>query len=102
MLVCRLSVGLVVVAVLVLPLPALGQDYQRETDRLAEEVATAVTKAELRNIAVMDFTDLQGNVQEIGRFMAEELTTSLVLQNRSFKTIDRANLRSILSEQKLT
>ncbi|HVT56993.1 MAG TPA: CsgG/HfaB family protein [Thermoanaerobaculia bacterium] len=49
-----------------------------------------------------DFTDLQGNVQEIGRFMAEELTTSLVLQNRAFKTIDRANLRSILDEQKLT
>ena len=74
------------------PLPALAQDYQRETDRLAEEIAAAVTKADLKNVAVMDFTDLQGNVQEIGRFMAEELTTSLVLQNRSFKTIDRANL----------
>ncbi|HVT18560.1 MAG TPA: FlgO family outer membrane protein [Thermoanaerobaculia bacterium] len=90
------------VLAIVLPLPMMAQDYQRETDRLAEEIATAVTKAELRHVAVMDFTDLQGNVQEIGRFMAEELTTSLVLQNRAFKTIDRANLRSILDEQKLT
>lgn len=81
---------------------AQAQDYQREIDRIAEEVAASVQKSGLKNIAVVDFTDLQGNVQEIGRFMAEELTTSLVLGERSFKTIDRANLRSILSEQKLT
>jgi curli biogenesis system outer membrane secretion channel CsgG len=81
---------------------AEAQDYQREFDRIAEEVAAAVQKSGLKNIAVVDFTDLQGNVQEIGRFMAEELTTSLVLGQRSFKTIDRANLRNILAEQKLT
>jgi TolB-like protein len=81
--------------------PAKAQDYQREIDRIAEEVAASVQKSGLKNIAVVDFTDLQGNVQEIGRFMAEELTTSLVLGQRSFKTIDRANLRSILNEQKL-
>jgi len=38
----------------------------------------------------------------MGRFIAEELTTSLVLSERPFKTIDRANLRMILEEQKLS
>jgi len=100
---CRATAGLLVaIAAFTLLPPAAAQDYQRETDRLAEEIAASVTKSQLRNVAVMDFTDLQGNVQEIGRFIAEELTTSLVLQSRSFKTIDRANLRNILAEQKLT
>src|SRR5215213_1905761 len=85
-----------------LPRLVAAQDYQREIDRLAEEVAASAESAGLKNIAVMDFTDLQSNVQEIGRFMSEELTTSLVLKKRPFRTIDRANLRSILVEQKLT
>jgi len=100
-------VGLAVLLMVIIfaslgPQAAKAQDYQREIDRIAEEVAASVQKSGLKNIAVVDFTDLQGNVQEIGRFMAEELTTSLVLGERSFKTIDRANLRNILSEQKLT
>jgi hypothetical protein len=85
-----------------LPGSAESQDYQHEIDRLAGEVANTAAKAGLKNIAVTDFTDLKGNVQEMGRFIAEELTTSLVLSERPFKTIDRANLRMILEEQKLS
>ena len=84
------------------PTPLASQEYQREVDRIAEEVSETVSKAALKNVAVLDFTDLQGNVQELGRFMAEELTTSLVLKERPFRTIDRANLRSILLESKLS
>jgi len=82
--------------------PTHPQDYQQQVDRLAEDIAATVTKLDLKNIAVLDFTDLQGHTQELGRFLAEELTTSLVLKERSFKTIDRSNLRSILQEQKLS
>jgi len=84
------------------PAPLVSQEYQREVDRIAEEVSETASKAGLKNVAVLDFTDLQGNVRELGRFMAEELTTSLVLKDRPFKTIDRANLRSILLESKLS
>ena len=93
---------LALLVVILLPASAKPQDYQHEIDRLAAEVAGIVAKAELKNVAVVDFTDLKGNVQEIGRFIAEELTTSLVLSERPFKTIDRANLRTILEEQKLS
>lgn len=84
------------------PRPSASQEFQREIDRIAEEISTTAAKAELKNVAVLDFTDLQGNVQELGRFMAEELTISLVLKERPFKTIDRANLRNILLENKLS
>lgn len=76
--------------------------YQEEVDRIADEVATKVSRANLKSVAVLDFTDLQGNVQEVGRLIAEELTTSLVLKDRQFRTIDRTNLRSILVENSLS
>ncbi len=82
--------------------PLKAQDYQQQIDKLAEDVAGTATKLDLKNIAILDFTDLQGNTQELGRFLAEELTTSLVLKERSFKTIDRSHLRSILQEQRLS
>jgi TolB-like protein len=95
------SVGLLLL-ILLYPIPVQSQDYQQQIDRLAEEIAATVTKVGLKNIAVLDFTDLQGNTPELGRFLAEELTTSLVLKDRSFKTIARSNLRTIIQEQKLS
>jgi TolB-like protein len=90
-----------IIAVLISPLPAQPQDYQQQIDRLAEEIAATVTKVGIKNLAILDFTDLQGSTPELGRFLAEELTTSLVLKDRSFRTIARSNLRSIIQEQKL-
>jgi TolB-like protein len=93
---------LALTASLVSAVPLHSQDYQQQIDRLAEDIAATVTKFDLKSIAILDFTDLQGNTPELGRFLAQELTTSLVLKERSFRTIDRANLRSILQEQKLS
>lgn len=101
----RRIVALILSGVLILFMsgaPGSAQDYQPQIDQLAEDIAITTTRFGLRNIAVLDFTDLQGNTQELGRLLAEELTTSLVLKERSFKTIDRSNLRSILQEQKLS
>jgi curli production assembly/transport component CsgG len=45
---------------------------------------------------------LAGSSREFSLQLAGELTTSLVLKDRSFKTIARSNLRTILQEQKLS
>jgi len=45
--------------------------------------------------------DLQGNVTELGRFLAEELSGALVNDSRGFRVIDRAHLKAILQEHKL-
>lgn len=66
--------------------------------RLAEEIAnTGKTK-----IAVVDFTDLQGNITELGRFLAEEVSAVLVQAGKRFEVIDRVHLKSILREHKLS
>jgi hypothetical protein len=61
-----------ILAAMIFPGPTQSQDYQQQIDRLAEEIAATVTKVGLKNIAILDFTDLQGNTPELGRFLAEE------------------------------
>ena len=52
-------------------------------------------------MAVVDFTDLQGNVTELGRFFAQEISTSLAMEGKTFEVVDRTHLNSILAEHQL-
>lgn len=69
---------------------------------LVDEISAGAERAGAKRLTVADFTDLQGQVTELGRFVAEELATSLVLARPRFGVVDRANLRSILAEHKLS
>ena len=51
-------------------------------------------------IAVIEFSDLNGNVTEFGMYLSEELITRLFL-TRKFDVIERQLLNKVLSEQKL-
>ena len=51
---------------------------------------------------MLDFTDLQGSSSELGRYIAEQLSVDLVMGKHDFAVLDRANLKSILAEHKLT
>jgi TolB-like protein len=50
----------------------------------------------------VDFNDLQGNITELGRFLAEEFSTALVSSGKGFEVVDRTHLKSILAEHKLS
>ena len=54
-----------------------------------------------KKVAVVDFTDLQGNVTQLGRFIAEELSIALAGDAKDFEVIDRSSIRVILQEHKL-
>ena len=70
---------------------------------LGEKLAVTVKEKAKKKVTVLDFTDLQGNPRgELGKYIAEQLTVDLVLQKRDFAVLDRANLRKILAEHKLT
>ena len=77
--------------------PALAQDLKPVSASLAHRIEASGRKT----VAVIDFTDLQGNVTELGRFLAEELSVDLVNDAKSFKVIDRTHLKAILHEHKL-
>jgi len=78
--------------------PSMDSELSTLTDKLANQIKEHGKK----KIAVLDFTDLQGGASELGRYIAEQLTVDFVIGKRDFSILDRANLKSILAEHKLT
>jgi TolB-like protein len=73
----------------------------KETAGLAERIGRALVAKGKKKVAVTDFVDLQGRPTELGRFLAEQLSVELV-NAPGISVMDRANLRSILAEHKLS
>jgi TolB-like protein len=73
-----------------------------ELTKLTEDLAAKVTTNGSKKITVLDLTDLQGGSSELGKYIAEQLTVDFVMSKRDFAVLDRANLKSILAEHKLT
>ncbi len=82
--------------------PAQTQQMDKELSNLADKLAVLIKDQGKKKVAVMDFTDLQGGGSELGKYIAEELTVGLVMAKRDFSVLDRANLRRVLAEHKLT
>lgn len=78
------------------------QAYEREIGILASTLATSIKNHGKKVIAVVDFTDLEGNTNELGRFVAEELAGELINTNKGFDVVDRNHLKSLLAENKLS
>lgn len=83
---------------------ALAQDQSMDAtlSSLAADLAGQIKDHGNKKVTVLDFTDLQGNYSELGRYIAEQLTVDLVMSKHDFAVLDRANLKQILAEHKLT
>ena len=68
---------------------------------LADKVSKALIAKGFKNIAAIDFTDLQGQPTELGRYLSERLSVEIV-STAGVSMVDRANIKSILAEHKLT
>jgi len=64
--------------------------------QLAAQLADAISKSGKKTAAVADFTDLDGNVTELGRFLAEETSGDLAAAAKDFQVIDRTQLKANL------
>jgi hypothetical protein len=69
--------------------------YEKQVLEVAQVVAAGLDPASAQTVAVSDFTDLQGNVTELGRFLAEELSVALASPG-TLEVIDRGHLRVLL------
>jgi len=76
--------------------------YENEIKDISSTMFRDITDAGKKTIAVADFTDLQGNVTELGRFLAEEFSVALAGAGKGFEVIDRTHLKSIIAEHKLS
>lgn len=79
-----------------------AQSYDKELTELAASVSKYLQTDGRKKATVLDFMDLQGNVNELGRFLAEEFSVALVMNRKGFAVVDRANLKTILAEHKLS
>lgn len=76
--------------------------YDKELKGLSDTLAGKIAKNSKKSVAVVDFTDLQGNITELGRFIAEEISVNLTMAEKGFEVIDRNHLKTLLTEHKLS
>ena len=93
------------IAAIVLGLTWFGsvyaQDFDKEVTGLTDKLTKALVAKGIKKIVLVDFVDLQGHATEFGRFLAEQMTVEMA-NAEGISVVDRANIKSILSEHKLT
>src|SRR5439155_21462091 len=77
-----------------------GLDQQLAT--FADTLASEVKQSGRKKVSVLDFTDLRGKDSDLGLYLADKITVALVKKRKDFSVMDRANLKRILEELKLT
>jgi len=83
-------------------IPGVLHAYEKEIKTITSTLAESIAASGKKSIAVVDFTDLQGNVTELGRFLSEEFSVALSETGNKFEVVDRTQLKSILKEQHFT
>lgn len=92
----------IIPVILLLLNPNFSTAYEKEIRTISLGLTENIVKAGKKMVAVVDFTDLQGNVTELGRFLAEEFSVSFAGAGKGFEVVDRTHLKSILAEHKLS
>ncbi len=78
-------------------------DLESGISELAQQISKNMTETGKKKIAIIEFSDLDGNITAFGQFLAEELITQLfMISPGQFEVVERRQLMKVLSEQKLT
>ena len=79
----------VIVAILLYcpPRQASADEFGSQLASLAGSIAEQVKKSNIKNIAVADFVDLRNETNELGRLLAEEITTALIGSGGDYSVI---------------
>jgi TolB-like protein len=75
--------------------------YEESLKQLAEGVIADAVKAKRERLAVLDFTDAKGAVTPVGQFLAEELSTQILVAGE-LKVVDRKLASSTLKKLNVT
>jgi hypothetical protein len=85
-----------------LPFASIAQQpFGNTITQMASELRTGLVAKQVKSAAVLDFTDLDGITTQLGKLLAEETSLALV-GGDDLKIIDRANLKRLMDEHKLT
>jgi len=78
-----------------------GLSYEESLKQLAEAVIADAVKAKRGRLALVDFTNAKGTVTPIGKFLAEELGTQILIAGE-LKVADRTLVGSTLKKLHVT
>jgi TolB-like protein len=80
---------------------ASAQDLRSGVEQLAEQIIQAAPQDKEIRVAVIDFPDLLNVISDLGRYIANRLTTRLA-QSQKFHVVERQRLGQLLSELKFS
>lgn len=98
----KFGIILLVILINVIFVTNFALAYEKEINAISATMAEKIAASGKKTIAVVDFTDLEGNVTKLGRFLAEEFSVSLADAGKGFEVVDRTHLKSIIKEHKLS
>lgn len=76
-----------------------ASDLEGGVKDLAEQISKNMAASNKKKIAVVDFSDLDGNVAALGQFLAEELITQLfMISPGQFEVVERRQLLKLEKE----
>jgi TolB-like protein len=78
-----------------------AEELDSKFDELTNQIVTNITLNSKSRIAVIEFSDIDGKVTALGKFVAEELTTRLFI-TKKFEVIERELLNKVIQEHKLS
>lgn len=98
----RFLITILLAGAILWALPAqAASSYEESLKQLAEGVVAEAIKAKKERLAVLDFTDAKGTVTPIGQFLAEELSTQILLAGER-KVVDRTLSSATLKKLNVT
>ena len=77
------------------------QNLDKEIEAIVAPLVASISNQPVKNVAISDFTLLDGTPTELGKYLAEEFSLSLINAKKSFIVIDRSRVTALLKENNL-
>ena len=87
-----------VACLLVASLPLSAEDEFSALREPTRDLAQQILEGKGKKVAVVDFSDLNGRVLEVGRAIAEEVAAILVREGKPLQVVDRLSMAALLQE----
>lgn len=75
-------------------------NLDREIDNFTSQILQQLIQNDKKYVAVSEFTDIAGNITDIGKLIADEIITRLILSGK-IKVVDRKHFNKILKDNRL-
>ncbi|MBM3712586.1 MAG: hypothetical protein FJW56_04010 [Actinobacteria bacterium] len=86
----------------IIPQSLFAQDnFDKKLSELSDNLVAKLSDKGKLKIAVWDFTDLDGNINNLGKYVSENLSVYLTNSPSGIRVVDRNHLNTILKEHQL-